>query len=79
MYSVLAKLGVVSRREQASCNSKEMVSRREQTFCKVGDCQSQKCDLQSRAAIWTNSGNLAGISGWVHQRYQKGSARTDVA
>ena len=73
MYSALAKLGLVSRREQTSRNSKKRKRN------KVGDGQSQTCDFQSRAAIRTDSGNLAGISGWLPQRNQKGGARTNVA
>ena len=78
MSSVLTKLGVVSRREQASCNSKKR-KKKGRWRNKVGDGQSQKCDFQTCAAIQTDSGNLAGISGWLPQRNQKGGARTNVA
>ena len=73
MYSALAKLGLVSRREQASCNNEKRKRNR------VGDGQSQACDFQTRAAIRTDSGNRAERSGWLPQRNQKGGARTNVA
>ena len=73
MCALLAKLGLVSGREQASCNSKKK-NRNES-----GDGQLQKCDFRTCAAIWTDSGNRAGISGWFPQRNQKGGARTNVA
>ena len=70
---MLAKLGMVSRREQASRNSKK------RNRNKSGNGQLQKCEFQTRAAISTDSGNRAGISGWLPQRDQKGGARTNVA